>query len=87
MILAVFGTLTLAASLAELASICPISGAQYHWTYMFSPKKAAPFITWMQGWITVFAWQATATSVVFLAATQIQGLMILNYDGYVPKRW
>lgn len=41
----------------------------------------------MQGWITVFAWQATATSVVYLTATQIQGLMILNYDSYIPQRW
>lgn len=87
MILSITGTLALAASLAEMASICPISGAQYHWTYMFSPKRAAPFITWMQGWITVFAWQATATSVVYLTATQIQGVMILDYPNYVPHRW
>lgn len=54
---------------------------------MFAPKSSAAFITWMQGWITVFAWQATATSVVYLAATQIQGLMILNYPGYHAERW
>ncbi|TKA64498.1 hypothetical protein B0A55_12334 [Friedmanniomyces simplex] len=41
----------------------------------------------MQGWITVFAWQATATSIVFLTATQIQGVIILNYDTYVPQGW
>ena len=49
MILALTGTLALAASLAEMASICPIAGAQYHWTAMFSPPRFAPFITWMQG--------------------------------------
>ena len=54
---------------------------------MFAPRGAAPFITWMQGWITVFAWQATATSVTYLTATQIQGLMILNYPNYSPERW
>lgn len=87
MILSITGNLALAASLAEMASICPIAGAQYHWTYMFAPPGAAPFITWMQGWITVFAWQATATSVTYLTATQIQGLMILNYPDYLPQRW
>ncbi|KAK5123027.1 hypothetical protein LTR85_003593 [Meristemomyces frigidus] len=87
MLLSISGTLALAASLSEMASICPIAGAQYHWTYMFAPPKAAAFITWMQGWITVFAWQATATSVVYLTAIQIQGLMILNYDSYAPERW
>ena len=54
---------------------------------MFAPPGFAAFITWMQGWVTVFAWQATATSVVYLTATQIQGLMILNYETYTPKRW
>ncbi|KAK4556924.1 hypothetical protein LTR86_005905 [Recurvomyces mirabilis] len=87
MLLSISGTLALAASLAEMASICPISGAQYHWTYMFAPKPWAAFITWMQGWTTVFAWQATVTSVTFLTATQIQGLMILNYPDYTPERW
>ena len=47
------GTLALAASIAEMASMCPISGAQYHWTYMFAPKRSAAFITWMQGWMYV----------------------------------
>jgi hypothetical protein len=53
MILALTGTLALAASLAEMASICPIAGAQYHWTSMFSPPRFAPFITWMQGDLTL----------------------------------
>ncbi|KAK0834061.1 hypothetical protein LTR91_019515 [Friedmanniomyces endolithicus] len=87
MILTIIGTLALAASLSEMASICPISGAQYHWTFLFAPSSAAAFITWMQGWITVFAKQATATSIVFLTATQIQGVIILNYDTYVPQGW
>lgn len=43
------GTLACAASVAEMASICPISGAQYHWTYMFAPKKWKVFITFIQG--------------------------------------
>lgn len=58
MLLSITGNLALAASLAKMASVCPIAGAQYHWTYMFAPRRAAPFITWMQEWITVFAWQA-----------------------------
>ncbi|KAE9403332.1 putative amino acid permease [Gymnopus androsaceus JB14] len=89
MLLVISGSLALAASLAEMASICPISGAQYHWTFIFAPRKWANFITWMQGWITVFAWQAAVTSCSYLIATQIQGLAILNYPSYAAdaKRW
>ncbi|KAF7505074.1 hypothetical protein GJ744_001293 [Endocarpon pusillum] len=49
MILSFIGTLALASSLAEMASSNPIAGAQYHWTFMYAPKRAAAFISWMQG--------------------------------------
>jgi choline transport protein len=40
------------------------------------------------GWVTVFAWQATATSLNYLIAAQIQGLVVLNFsDSYVFQRW
>jgi choline transport protein len=39
------------------------------------------------GWITVFAWQAAVTSVCYLVATQIQGLVVLNNPNYVFHRY
>ncbi|KAH8700110.1 putative amino acid permease [Talaromyces proteolyticus] len=87
MLLSLTGTMALALSLAEMASICPIAGAQYHWTALFAPPRIRPFITWFQGWATVFAWQAAATSIFFLIAGQIQGMVILNNPTYVPARW
>lgn len=35
----------------------------------------------------MFAWQALVTAVTFLTATQIQGLLVLNYESYVFARW
>lgn len=97
------GTLACAASVAEMASICPISGAQYHWTYMFAPtgwkvflsfmqgKKAVEAtydsIDWCTGWTTVFAWQATITSLTFLTAGQLQGIVVFSDLAYTPERW
>jgi choline transport protein len=46
------GTLACAASIAEMASICPISGAQYHWTYMFAPERWRVVVTFIQGEIS-----------------------------------
>lgn len=45
----VVGSLAQAMSMAELGSILPIAGAQYHWTHMLAPPKYQHFITWMQG--------------------------------------
>jgi choline transport protein len=43
------GTMACAASIAEMSSICPISGAQMHWTYMFAPKEWRVGVTFIQG--------------------------------------
>lgn len=39
------------------------------------------------GWLTAIGWQAYLASVCFLAATIIQGLIILNDPSYIYERW
>jgi choline transport protein len=48
-LLVIVGSLAQAMSMAELGSILPIAGAQYHWTDMLAPEGSRRFITWMQG--------------------------------------
>lgn len=48
-VVVVFGAMAQSASLAEMASMQPIAGAQYHWTHYLAPAKQKKFITWMQG--------------------------------------
>ncbi|THC91944.1 hypothetical protein EYZ11_008599 [Aspergillus tanneri] len=86
-VIVVFGALAQSASLAEMASMQPIAGAQYHWTHHLAPPSQRKFITWMQGWITWFAWVSLLAGVANTTATMIQGLAIVNYPDYDPKRW
>ena len=39
------------------------------------------------GWLCVLGWQTGAANTAFLAGTQIQGLLVLNYPDYVFQRW
>ncbi|KAJ6103054.1 hypothetical protein N7486_005481 [Penicillium sp. IBT 16267x] len=87
MVLSIIGTMTLVLSLAELASMCPLAGAQYHWTAVLAPPRIRAFTTWMQGWITVFGWQAALASICYLMATQIQAMVMMNNPEYVPQQW
>ena len=48
-LLVVLGSLAQAYSLAEMGAILPISGAQYHWTYLLAPPRWKYLITWVQG--------------------------------------
>src|SRR5271156_5769075 len=50
-LIVVAGALAQSASLAEMASIQPIAGAQYHWTHFLAPPQHRRFLTWMQGWL------------------------------------
>ncbi|KAG9773930.1 Choline transport protein [Exophiala dermatitidis] len=83
----VLGSLTQAYSMAELGSILPIAGAQYHWTHILAPDHSRRFITWMQGWVTWFAWvSALAGSTSGLAAL-MQSQIADNMPSYIPERW
>ncbi|ETN42760.1 uncharacterized protein HMPREF1541_01918 [Cyphellophora europaea CBS 101466] len=89
LLLCLVGTLTIALSLAEMASITPVVGAQYRWTALYSPRGFGPPAFWslLQGWITCFAWIAVCTQVCFLEGTIVQGLIILNNSTYIPQGW
>ncbi|ORY16828.1 amino acid/polyamine transporter I [Clohesyomyces aquaticus] len=74
-------------SMAEMASMAPTSGGQYHWVSEFAPRKHQKFLSYVVGWLCVLGWQTGIPSIAFLAGTQIQGLIILNNASYVPERW
>ncbi|KAK7614754.1 amino acid/polyamine transporter I [Phyllosticta paracitricarpa] len=81
------GALAQSASLAEMASITPIAGAQYHWTAAFAPRRCHKFMTWIQAWMTWVAWVALLASVLNVVTNLIQGTVILNYPGFTFESW
>ncbi|KAK1624818.1 amino acid/polyamine transporter I [Colletotrichum phormii] len=87
-VIAFLGSLCSAMSLAELASIHPTAGGQYHFVAHLSSGRRGPVHSWFAGYITTLGWVALAGSAPFLAGTQIQGLLIFNYpDSYTSERW
>ena len=81
------GALITAASLAEMASMAPTSGGQYHWVSMLAPPKYSNFLSWITGWNAVLGWIANLTAGVWFVGTMIQGLLVLNYPSYFYERW
>ncbi|KAF7592300.1 hypothetical protein BBP40_000431 [Aspergillus hancockii] len=55
MILSTTGNLAIASSLAELATVHPTAGAQYHWTYILAPGYRR-FFSFFQGEQILFKW-------------------------------
>lgn len=75
------------ASIAEMSSISPTSGGQYHWVSEFAPKSCQRFLSWLVGYTSVVGWQIGLASLTFIVGTVIQGLITLNDASYVFERW
>ncbi|KAL4924005.1 putative GABA permease [Aspergillus undulatus] len=85
-ILSTVGNVAIACSLAELASIHPTAGAQYHWSF-FLASRGRRFISFFQGWVTVFSWSALVCIAPFFIGNQIQGMVKLAHPDYEMERW
>ncbi|KAE8148355.1 amino acid/polyamine transporter I [Aspergillus avenaceus] len=81
------GTACSFAILAELVSMAPTSGGQYHWCAMLSPPRTMKFLSYITGWVTAIGWQSAFTSGSYMAGTEIQGAAILAHANYDPKAW
>ena len=75
------------ASMADMASMAPTSGGQYHWVSEFAPKSKQKFLSYIVGYTAALGWQCGTASTGYLSATMIQGLIVLNNPGYEPTRW
>jgi len=75
------------ASMADMASMAPTSGGQYHWVSEFAPKSMQKYLSYVVGWVSALGWQAGTASTAFLTGTMIQGLIVLNNPNYNPTRW
>lgn len=79
-------TLT-AISLAELASVYPTAGGQYHFTYLVAPKSISRVASYACGAIAVFSWIALCTAATIIAAQALLALPSFFVESYVPQAW
>ncbi|KAK5125315.1 hypothetical protein LTR85_000424 [Meristemomyces frigidus] len=78
-----FGTVVL--SLAEMSSMAPTAGGQYHWASEFAPRSQQKIISYISGWMSTLSWQCGTCSGMFLLGIEIQGLISINHSSYTPQ--
>ncbi|KAI5361429.1 Putative amino acid/polyamine transporter I [Septoria linicola] len=74
-------------SMAEMASIAPIAGAQYHWTSEFAPEKYQRILSYLTGWTSTIAWQAGNAMGIFLVGSLVQTIILVNNENYTFPSW
>ncbi|PHH62116.1 hypothetical protein CDD81_7547 [Ophiocordyceps australis] len=80
-------TVCIAASLAEIASMYPTAGGQYHWVAALCPSRTKLAASFATGWISIGGQIVFTASAAFAAGLQAQALITLNVDSYEPVRW
>ena len=80
-------TMTLVSSLAEMASMAPTSGGQYHWVSEFAPASQQAFLSYVVGWLAALGWQAIIAGGSFSTAALLLQLVSFNDPSYVPENW
>ncbi|EXJ56541.1 hypothetical protein A1O7_06885 [Cladophialophora yegresii CBS 114405] len=71
------------ASIAEVASMSPTAGGQYHWVSELAPPRIQKMLSYLVGWLAAIGWQVYLAGVAFMVGSVIQGLIALNVEGYV----
>ena len=74
-------------SLAEMASMAPSAGGQYHWVSEFAPRSCQKVLSYMSGWLSTLAWQGSVAVDAFLIGKILLGICVINDEGYEPQRW
>ncbi|OAA47142.1 amino acid permease 2 [Metarhizium rileyi] len=74
-------------SMAEMASIAPIAGAQYHWVSEFAPDRYQKILSYLTGWTSTLAWQAGNAQGLFIVGSIIQSIITINDHTYSPANW
>ncbi|RDI88013.1 hypothetical protein Vi05172_g2063 [Venturia inaequalis] len=81
------GFIAIVMSLAEMSSMAPTNGGQYHWVSEFAPRKYQKFLSYLSGWMSVLSWQAGTASACFILGTLPQAIIVAYTPSYVPQRW
>lgn len=82
------GFIAVVVSMAEMASMAPASGGQYHWVSEFAPLHVQKRLSYLIGWVSILGYQIGVTITAFSSGLAIQGLIVLhNSNTYAPKKW
>lgn len=74
-------------SLAEMASIAPTSGGQYHWASEFSPPSLQRPLSYLSGWLSALGWHSFIAAASYSTGNQILILASTSHPSYEPTAW
>ncbi|KAF2764011.1 amino acid transporter [Teratosphaeria nubilosa] len=86
-VVACFGMFFVTLSMAEMASMAPTSGGQYHWVSELSPRRYQRVFSYVTGWFALLGWQSSLVGTAYGAGQQFEAIAALSIPTYVTKGW
>lgn len=74
-------------SLAEMISVYPTPGGQYHFTSILASKRWSRGLSYICGSISMFSWIALTAAATILGAQMVIALPESFVEGYTPQPW
>lgn len=74
-------------TLAELASVYPTAGGQYHFTSILASERWSRSLSYFNGLAAVFSWITLAASIAVASTQALMAVVIRWQPEYVPQAW
>ncbi|PWN22069.1 amino acid transporter [Microstroma glucosiphilum] len=81
------GSLLIASSLAEICHVLPLTGGQYHWTYILAKPSARNSLSYLTGWLACSGWIVLTASAPYFAASLTLSIISGFHPDYVSTSW
>lgn len=82
------GVMCMICSMAEMASMAPTAGGQYHWVSEFAPASVQKPLSYIVGWCCCLGWVTGNPAAAQITSTMIQGLVLLkNENANITTLW
>lgn len=80
-----YGTVVL--SLAEMCSMAPTAGGQYHWVSEFAPASWQREMSYAAGWMSTLGWIASLAGGTYACADLVSVCVGIVWDGLALEAW
>ena len=80
-----FGSVVI--TMAEMTSMAPTSGGQYHWISEFSPPRYQKYLSYAAGWTSALGWLTGNASGYFIMSTLVEALAEIYYPDSSFTKW
>ncbi|EXJ83064.1 hypothetical protein A1O1_06682 [Capronia coronata CBS 617.96] len=76
-----------ALTLAELASVYPTAGGQYHFTSILAPERSSRALSYICGITATYSWVFMSAAITLFAAEVLIAFPQFYIESYVSKAW